>query len=455
VVLSLKGNLRSIIIEEDTARRGAKGSGAMASKKKSKKEKKEKKKKNKSKKKRSRREPSSSSSSSSDSESENSEEVRAHRAAKMAKKLAARLKQGEIAGYTDNVNPFGDANLTERFVWHKKIEKSLVAGVDPKELGLKAEKRRHEERLKEIEKVKMQREQRDRERMEKEEEREIMQREEALIEAVELEKKEEEFHLQQAKVRSEIRVREGRARAIDLVSRNLHSEDGDDFDESVHPLAIFDGLTLSEMDELRNDVKTYLDLDHKDERHKAFWANMLVVANAEIDEARRRDDYERARSRGEDAFLLNQGVHESVEGDVREMLEGKTHAELEELEGDVENQLATGEESEYWVAVLQRVRVHKARTWVGDVDAGLRSKRAALAPRDVPPPPPMGKTREGEGEGQEDDSDDEDLLGADFGKAAADAGNASDYENEDGGLSPRAMSPEPMSPRGGYPREGG
>ena len=446
-----KGNLRSIGIEEDTVRRGAKGSGAMASKKKSKKEKKEKKEKSKSKKKRSRREPSSSSSSSSDSESENSEEVRAHRAAKMAKKLAARLKQGEIAGYTDNVNPFGDANLTERFVWHKKIEKSLVAGVDPKELGLKAEKRRHEERLKEIEKVKMQREQRDRERMEKEEEREIMQREEALIEAVELEKKEEEFHLQQAKVRSEIRVREGRARAIDLVSRNLHSEDGDDFDESVHPLAIFDGLTLSEMDELRNDVKTYLDLDHKDERHKAFWANMLVVANAEIDEARRRDDYERARSRGEDAFLLNQGVHESVEGDVREMLEGKTHAELEELEGDVENQLATGEESEYWVAVLQRVRVHKARTWVGDVDAGLRSKRAALAPRDVPPPPPMGKTREGEAEGQEDDSDDEDLLGADFGKAAADAGNASDYENEDGGFSPRVMSPAPMSPRGGTP----
>jgi hypothetical protein len=63
----------------------------------------------------------------------------------------------------------------------------------------------------------------------------------------------------------------------------------------------------------------------------------------------------------------------------------------------------------------------------------------------------MGKTREGEGEGQEDDSDDEDLLGADFGKAAADAGNASDYENEDGGFSPRAMSPEPMSPRGGTP----
>ena len=57
--------------------------------------------------------------------------------------------------------------------------------------------------------MKQQREQRDREKMEKEQERELMQREEALIEAVELEKKEEEFpHAAQAKMRSDIRVRE-------------------------------------------------------------------------------------------------------------------------------------------------------------------------------------------------------------------------------------------------------
>ena len=43
-------------------------------------------------------------------------------------------------------------------------------GADAKDLGLKAEKRRHEERLREIEKVKQQREQREREKMEKEEE---------------------------------------------------------------------------------------------------------------------------------------------------------------------------------------------------------------------------------------------------------------------------------------------
>jgi hypothetical protein len=161
-----------------------------------------------------------------------------------AKKLGARLKQGEIAGYTDAENPFGDANLTERFVWHKKIEKSLMAGVDAKDLGLKAEKARHEARLLEIEKVKQQRERRDREKMEKEQERELMQREEALIEAVELEKKEEEFHVKQAKMRSDIRVREGRARAVDLVARNVDAELGSgEFDPNVRPLEVFANLT--------------------------------------------------------------------------------------------------------------------------------------------------------------------------------------------------------------------
>ena len=172
-----------------------------------------------------------------------------------AKKLGARLKQGEIAGYTDAENPFGDANLTERFVWHKKIEKSLMAGVDAKDLGLKAEKARHEARLLEIEKVKQQREQRDREKMEKEQERELMQREEALIEAVELEKKEEEFHVAQAKMRSDIRVREGRARAVDLVARNVDAEVGSgEFDPNVRPLEVFANLTTQELQELRDDA---------------------------------------------------------------------------------------------------------------------------------------------------------------------------------------------------------
>lgn len=66
-----------------------------------------------------------------------------------ARKLGKRLKTdtAEQAGYTNEDNPFGDNNITERFVWHKKLEKQISEGVDPRELGVRAEKRKQEDRL--------------------------------------------------------------------------------------------------------------------------------------------------------------------------------------------------------------------------------------------------------------------------------------------------------------------
>lgn len=66
-----------------------------------------------------------------------------------AKKVAQHLKKHKVTGidYTDNDNPFGDSNLTERFVWGKKIEKELASGRDVREMTAKAEMRRQAERL--------------------------------------------------------------------------------------------------------------------------------------------------------------------------------------------------------------------------------------------------------------------------------------------------------------------
>jgi hypothetical protein len=78
-----------------------------------------------------------------------------------------------VAGYTNECNPFGDTNLTDRcapqpraslslpalthpctpppprrsFVWHKKLEKQILDGADVRELGLKAERQRQKERM--------------------------------------------------------------------------------------------------------------------------------------------------------------------------------------------------------------------------------------------------------------------------------------------------------------------
>lgn len=66
-----------------------------------------------------------------------------------AKKVMENLQKGGSAGhgYTDAENPFGDTNVTERFVWGKKIEKQLQEGADVRELTSKAERKRQEERL--------------------------------------------------------------------------------------------------------------------------------------------------------------------------------------------------------------------------------------------------------------------------------------------------------------------
>lgn len=66
-----------------------------------------------------------------------------------AKKVAQHLKKHRVTGidYTNEDNPFGDANLTERFVWGKKIEKEIVSGRDVRDMTAKAEARRQAERL--------------------------------------------------------------------------------------------------------------------------------------------------------------------------------------------------------------------------------------------------------------------------------------------------------------------
>jgi len=51
-----------------------------------------------------------------------------------------------VAGYTNECNPFGDEKLTDRFVWHKKLEKQLQEGGEPQDLSLRAERERQRQR---------------------------------------------------------------------------------------------------------------------------------------------------------------------------------------------------------------------------------------------------------------------------------------------------------------------
>ena len=70
-----------------------------------------------------------------------------------------------------------------------------------------------------------------------------------------------QFHLENAKKRAQQRLREGRARAIDVLAANLHLME--EFDANVTtPYSVFNGLSLAETRELGDDIKGYQVLPH-------------------------------------------------------------------------------------------------------------------------------------------------------------------------------------------------
>ncbi|XP_038702255.1 cactin-like isoform X2 [Tripterygium wilfordii] len=231
----------------------------------------------------------------------------------------------------------------------------------------------------EVEKVKKRREERALEKARHEEEMAMLARERARAEFQDWEKKEEEFHFDQSKVRSEIRLREGRTKPIDVLSKQLNGSDDLDI-EINEPYMVFKGLTVKEMEELRDDIKMHLDLGRETPTHIEYWEALMVVCDWELAEARKKDALDRARVRGEapPAELLaeERGLHSSIEADVRNLLQGKSHSELEALQVQIESQMRSGTAKvvEYWEAVLKRLHIYKAKACLKEIHAKMLRK---------------------------------------------------------------------------------
>ena len=176
---------------------------------------------------------------------ETDEEKRARR---LAKKAAKRAKESAaMGGYADDDNPWNgaritpflanlpdrmadssasliaDSNLTEQFVWGKKVERERKVNGSAADSASSAEalKRKRMDQLRELEKAKQARVQREQEREAWEAERVMLEREREQMAFAENEKREEEFQLKQTYLRARIRAGEGRGKPIDLLSESL------------------------------------------------------------------------------------------------------------------------------------------------------------------------------------------------------------------------------------------
>ncbi|XP_035819682.1 cactin [Zea mays] len=109
----------------------------------------------------------------------------------------------------------------------------------------------------------------------------------------------------------------------------------------------------------------------------------MVVCEWELGEARKRDALDRARVHGEEpppeVLAEERGLHASIEGDVKSLLDGKTSTELEDMHGQIESQMSSGTAKvvEYWEAILKRLHIYKAKAFC-DFDSVISVSTSAL-----------------------------------------------------------------------------
>eukprot|EP00908_Phaeocystis_cordata_P010827 Transcript_21680.p1 GENE.Transcript_21680~~Transcript_21680.p1 ORF type:complete len:636 (-),score=346.15 Transcript_21680:280-2187(-) len=286
---------------------------------------------------------------------ETDEEKRARRLAKKAAKAAKAEEESQVGGYSNHANPWNDPNLSEQFVWGKKVDKDRSRGIDESS-SKEAQKRKRQELQVELEKVKRAREQREIDKEQWEEERRLLDREREQMAFADYQKREDDFQLEQSQVRARKRVQEGRAKPIDMLADSLQL-----LSETIQPaealemrlqdpLLVFEHLSGRELTDLRRDIEQIAQLD---EAQRTFWDAMLLVSETALRE------YEQDNGGGGGG---GSGAHAEVHKDIDAMLSQKGAGELEQLEHDIVRQLQGGEvDTDYYTDVLERLKLTRAR----------------------------------------------------------------------------------------------
>ncbi|XP_023267249.1 cactin isoform X1 [Seriola lalandi dorsalis] len=290
---------------------------------------------------------------------ETPEEKRARRLAKKeAKEKKRREKMGwseEYMGYTNADNPFGDNNLLGTFKWQKALDLKGIGHLGEKDLK-ERNKRIQEENRRELQKVKQLRLEREREKAMRETELEMLQREKEAEHFKTWAEQEDNFHLHQAKLRSKIRIRDGRAKPIDLLAKYISAEDDDLAVEMHEPYTFLNGLTVTDMDDLLEDIKVYMELEQG--KNVDFWRDMTTITEDEISKLRKLE------ASGKGPGDRREGINTAVSTDVQTVFKGKTYSQLQALHLNIETKIRAGGSNldiGYWESLLQQVRVYMAR----------------------------------------------------------------------------------------------
>ncbi|KAK8136027.1 hypothetical protein PG984_003967 [Apiospora sp. TS-2023a] len=180
------------------------------------------------------------------------------------------------------------------------------------------------------------------------------------------------FVLRQSKKKADIRVREGRAKPIDLLAFNLRWIDQerdvfDDHDGDVEmnvpaPLAVMEGLNEAQLDELEGEITSYRSLE-TNTRNRDYWTALQTLCADRKRKIKPMGAEERAVS--------------SVSSDVDRILGPKTLEQLEKLEGQIKAKLQSDEaiDTDYWEQLLRNLLIYKAKARLTKVYEAIKESR--------------------------------------------------------------------------------
>ncbi|KAH8291582.1 hypothetical protein KR018_001257 [Drosophila ironensis] len=311
---------------------------------------------------------------------ETPEEKRARRLhEKQAKEQRRRQRMGwdnEYQTYSNDDNPFGDSNLTSTFHWGKKLEVEGLSNLSTKTVEVLSLQKQMENR-RELEKVKKRRQERELERQVREDDIMQQQRAKEAVQFREWQRQEDQFHLEQARLRSEIRIRDGRAKPIDLLAQYVAAGNApleESLEMQMHePYMLLNGLPMDELEDLLVDIKVYEELEQG--KHIDFWNDMIIIVQDELQKQQKK------LAEHSDLNQRRDGIHQSVVKDVSDIFRGKNAQLLEEMRQRIEakiNSRADGVDISYWESLLSQLKAHMARARLRDSHQALLREKLLL-----------------------------------------------------------------------------
>ncbi|KAH8682011.1 mid region of cactin-domain-containing protein [Xylariales sp. PMI_506] len=183
---------------------------------------------------------------------------------------------------------------------------------------------------------------------------------------------EDMFVLKQAKKKADIRVREGRAKPIDLLAFSLRYIDPDrdvfdDHEDDVEidvpaPTDIIAGLDAAQLEELDGDIASYHTLENNS-RNREYWTALKAICSDRRQKLKPTGGEERAVS--------------SVSADVDKILGPKTLDQLQKLEVQIQTKLQSDEaiDTDYWGQLLKSLLVYKAKAKLKIICEAIKESR--------------------------------------------------------------------------------